>query len=52
MSTPATPADQIKRPQFKTADLKDIVERLDPHRHDPQVEYQFSKGRTFKGDPV
>ena len=48
MASTPTALDQIKRPVYRTADVKDQVERLDPSRHAPTVEYEFSNGRRFK----
>jgi hypothetical protein len=44
----ATPTDEIKRPVFRTVSVKELVERLDPTRHEPTVEYEFSNNRRFK----
>ena len=43
----ATPQSEIKRPTFKVIDVGDLVERLDPTRHDPVVEYVLGK-KLFK----
>jgi hypothetical protein len=34
----------------RVASLKDLVEALDPKRHDPPLEYEFSDGKRFYGD--
>lgn len=47
----AVPADQIKRPTSVTMCIKDMVERLEPTRHQRTVEYQFSNGRRFRRLP-
>jgi hypothetical protein len=47
MSEP-TPVNERRRPVFEVVDVKDLVERLDPTRHEPTVEYEFSNGRRFK----
>lgn len=45
--TPKTQSE-IKKPVFKVIDVKDLVERLDPKRHEPDTEYEFTNGRKFK----
>ncbi len=45
-STPIS-KDQIRKPVFVKIDYKDLVERADPNRHDPELEYEFSNGRRF-----
>ena len=44
----AIPKDQIIKPTVVTVSILDIVERLEPLRHQPTVEYQFANGRKFK----
>ena len=46
-----TPQDEIKRVVTRNINVKAIVETVDPRRHDPTVEYQFSNGRIFKRKP-
>ena len=48
MAATPIPVDEITRPTFTTIDVKDTVERLDPTRDQPTVEYEFSNGRRFK----
>ena len=36
-----------RRPTFKTIDVLELVERLEPNRHEPRTEYQFTNGRKF-----
>lgn len=47
MAVAPTPADEIVKPTFKKIDVAAQVERLDPTRHNPTVEYEFSNGRKF-----
>jgi hypothetical protein len=44
----ATPLNKIRKPRFTSVNVREAVDRLDPQRHEPQVEYQFSNGRKFK----
>lgn len=44
----AIPQAFIKRPRFTKTNVKEMVERLEPDRHEPDTQYQFSNGRTFK----
>ena len=44
----AIPLNQIRRPTFTRINVKDAVERFEPDRHDPERQYVFSNGRTFK----
>lgn len=46
----ATPQDQIKRPRFRQIDALSLVNRLEPTRYNPRVEYILGNGRKFKRD--
>lgn len=38
-----------EKPRTKVIDVKALVEKLDPKRHEDKVTYEFSNGRKFKG---
>ena len=40
-----------QRPRTIKYDIKELVESLDPTRHEPTTEYEFSNGRKFKRRP-
>ena len=45
-TTALTPSETTKVTTVKV-DWVDMVERMDPKRHDPELEYEFSNGRKF-----
>lgn len=46
-ATPLTP-QETRVPTTKIFNVREIVERLEPNRHDPTVEYDMPNGRNFK----
>lgn len=46
----ATAQKDIKRPRFTQIDQKSLVDRLEPTRYKPRVEYILGNGRQFKRD--
>lgn len=49
-ATPLTHAE-TRVPRTVQIDVKAMVESLDPTRHEPTVEYEFTRGRVFKRKP-
>lgn len=46
----ATPQNKIRRPRFTQIDQRSLVDRLEPTRYEPRVEYILGNGRQFKRD--